>query len=86
LSITNHAIKRWRQRIEDVSTRDAVVAMLEALASAKDKHFKPKRLKKRTFCIPTTAAMFIGSRGAIVTVLPRPLSVPISVPSEKERV
>jgi hypothetical protein len=62
--ITNHAIAQWQKRIGNTSSRDAV-------ASANDKHFTPKRLKKRTFYIPTKAAMFIGSRGKIVTVLAR---------------
>jgi hypothetical protein len=69
--ITNHAIAQWQKRIGNTSSRDAVAAMLAVLASANDKHFTPKRLKKRTFYIPTKAAMFIGSRGKIVTVLAR---------------
>jgi hypothetical protein len=69
--ITNHAIERWRQRVANVSGRDAVAAIRAALATANDRHFKPNLLKKPTFFIPTEAVMFIGSRGKIVTVVSR---------------
>lgn len=71
VTITNHAIRRWQQRIENVPEAQAVTEMLMALASADPKHFKPAKLKKQTFYIPTARAMFVGEKGKIVTVLER---------------
>lgn len=71
ITISNHAILRWQQRIEKVSDTQAVTAILEALGAAGDKHFKPSKLRKRTFYIPTPRAMFVGSRCRIITVLER---------------
>lgn len=71
LVITNHAIKRWQVRIEKVSDVEAAVAIVAAIASAKDKHFVEWKLKKETFYIPTAKAMLVGSKGKIVTVLER---------------
>lgn len=71
LEITNHAIRRWQQRIEDVPETQAVAEMLLALQTAKPKHLRPSQLRKRTFYIPTARAMFVGCKGRIVTVLER---------------
>ena len=71
IRITNHAIHRWQQRIEPVSEADAALGIVAAMTTAKDKHFKPWKLKKNTFYIPTTRAMLIGSNGKIVTVVER---------------
>lgn len=71
LQITNHAIQRWQQRIAKVTEVEAVRGILAALAFAKDKHFKPQKLRKMTFFIPAPGVVLVGSRGRIVTVLER---------------
>lgn len=69
LIITNHAIRRWQQRIENVTEDQAVIAMLAAIQTAKDKHVQQNRIAKNTFYIPTSRAILVGSRKKIVTVL-----------------
>lgn len=71
LEISNHAIRRWQQRIENVSDEQAVTAILACIAAAGDRHLKPSKLRKRTFYIPTPKAMLIGSRGRLITVIER---------------
>lgn len=71
LEITNHAIRRWQQRIERVPEPQALAGMLMALQTADDRHFKEAKLAKKTFYIPTERAIFVGCKGRIVTVLSR---------------
>lgn len=72
LSISNHAVIRWQQRIDpSASFEAATLAIVGALSTAKAKHLKPQRLKKRTCFIPTAAAMLVVSRGVVKTILQR---------------
>jgi hypothetical protein len=71
LHITSHAIRRWQQRIEDVSDEAAALGIVAALQSAKAKHFRKFKVAKETFYIPTPRAILVGSKHKIVTVLPR---------------
>lgn len=72
--IVKHAIDRYRERIGPLPENPAEARML---MFAEIMQAKIGRLRKafcrraRTAYIPTPTAMFIASRGVIVTVLPR---------------
>jgi hypothetical protein len=73
LDISNHAIKRYRERIGPLpeSKAEARGIMRSKLARAKPKYLKRLRRKKRTAIIPIPdeGVIFVGSFGNIVTVL-----------------
>lgn len=75
LTISKHAIERYRERIGPLSEGDfeAMVEMFGKLMSAKPKHLdRLKAVKdRRTTVIPVEDCFFIASFGTIVTVLDR---------------
>jgi hypothetical protein len=74
LTISDHAVDRYRERVAPDLPSDAARARIEMfgrLMSAKPKHLKRlgKASTKRTTVIPTEGCIFITSFGTIVTVL-----------------
>lgn len=74
LTISDHAVDRYRERVAPELPADpaqARIAMFGRLMDAKPKHLKrlAKAATKRTTVIPTEGCLFIASFGTIVTVL-----------------
>ena len=71
LSISNHAIQRYRERIKPLPDDDqlARLELFGRITSAEAKHLR--RLGKRTAYIPTKDCLFVFEGRSLVTVLSR---------------
>ncbi len=67
LHVTRHAVRRYGERIRAGATEADLKA---CLAAGKETAIR-KALRKRTSMVVTGCAMFVCSRGCVVTVLPR---------------
>lgn len=72
--IVDHAVSRYRERIGPLPEcpAHARLLMFGEIMQSKDRHLRKAFVRRcRTAFIPTDRAMFVASRGVIVTVLPR---------------
>mgnify|MGYP001565156537 CR=1 FL=1 len=73
IRITEHAIKRYRQRVGPLP-KDEMLCRMELflrLFSAQPRHFRKAVRGKRTAMVPLPDCILVFSYGAMVTVLER---------------
>lgn len=69
LAITNHAIERYRERVENVSEAEAVAGIIAAFLHAKDSHKRRIKRRRNTVMIPGPTCVLICSDGKVVSVI-----------------